>query len=94
VPARDHRLRSPSTKSELARFAAGPSKPAKRLRLKLHFVRDFNLIWAVQPTVQKYLCLRKSEYVGFIAPSRAHEEGRTRRHERGAQDAMDAGDVD
>jgi hypothetical protein len=64
------------------------------VRPKVDFLSDLRLIWAVQPPAQKYSCLRKTEIVEFIAPSRALEEGRTRRHERGAWDAMDAGNVD
>jgi hypothetical protein len=39
----------------------------KRLRPKIHFVCDFNLIWAVQPQPQRYFYLRKSEYMEYIA---------------------------
>jgi hypothetical protein len=37
----------------------------------------------------KIFCFRFSESCDWIPPSRAHQEGRTRRHERGARDAMD-----
>jgi hypothetical protein len=37
----------------------------------------------------KIFCFRFSETHDCVSPSRAHEEGRTRRHERGARDAMD-----
>src|SRR5262249_44513789 len=58
---------------------------AKRGKFSCHF----NLIWGVQPSGQKYSDLRKTECVHTRAVLHS-PEGRTRRHERGAQDAMDA----
>jgi hypothetical protein len=67
-----------------------PSGRAKKgVRQKTIFPSGFKLIWAVQPWDQKNSSFQKSENVINLAPSRAHQEGRTRRHERGARDATD-----
>jgi hypothetical protein len=45
-----------------------------RVRQKADFAWPFKLIWPVQPSVRKYICLRKSEIVHFLPhpdPARA-----------------------
>ena len=62
---------------------------ANRLRRKTIFARPFKLIWGVQLICKKYFHLRKYEIVHKSARP-GSLEGRTRRHERGARDAVDA----
>jgi hypothetical protein len=45
---------------------------------------------AVQPLCEKYISSVFRKIMSFLAASRLDCEGRTRRHERGARDAMDA----
>ncbi len=62
---------------------ANPRAPKNHFRIR--FQTDL-----VCPALHaKIFLFTKIENRVLIAPSRAHEEGRTRRHERGARDAMD-----
>ena len=50
----------------------------------------FVLSEVCQALAAKIFCFRLSEICGCVRASRTHERGVTRRHERGARDAMDA----
>jgi len=60
------------------------------VRVKLKFVKRFNLIWVVQSCSQKYSALRRPQISGFLVAIPAREGAYRDRHGRRAGDAMDA----
>jgi len=60
------------------------------VRVKLKFVKRFNLIWVVQSPVKKYSALRRPQISGFLVAIPAREGAYRDRHGRRAGDAMDA----
>src|SRR6185312_16932610 len=74
----------------LAQVTGLRSERAKLRAPKNHFRKRFQADLVCPAVNAKIILFTKIVNHVFIAPSRTHEEGRTRRHERGARDAMDA----
>jgi hypothetical protein len=55
-----------------------------RLRENYDLSNQFNLIWAVQSSYAKYFAFPHPSIDGYFRAVPPRQEGRTRRHERGA----------
>src|SRR6516162_6522431 len=67
--------------------------PQNRMRQKRCFMKHFKLIWVVQSRFKKYFAFAVGQITSSSSPVSRSQEGRTRRHERGARDAMDVSGV-
>jgi hypothetical protein len=74
------------------RGGASPShrRGKRRVRQKTIFAKHFRLIWAVQSSHKNFFDFAVGQITSSFSPVPRSSEGRTRRHERGARDAMDA----
>ena len=90
-PARGRRYRR-AFQSTIApaRGARAPSRAQNRVRQNANLMSLFKLIWVVQSPGQKYLACAVGQINATDSRVLHSQEGRTRRHERRARDAVDA----
>jgi hypothetical protein len=66
------------------------ARPQYRLRVNGNLPSEFNLIWGVQTSSQKYFCLRQTQITCVLSPSRASKRGVSRSSRTLVRDAVDA----